>query len=155
MLEDRKTITLGDINLNSLSWDKNPSQRTLQENRNNQMYEKLLDKIISKGTYKLNFEVTRPTDKTNSQPSCLDHMYTNRAYKIINVKTVQNTFSDHSLQMLVRKTNQFSVQRNYIKTRNFKNYSRETFRENIRNHHLFIQTLYLENTDESQKTLHK
>ena len=62
--------------------------------------------------------------------------------------THQSTFSDHAM-LEINKAAKKNVQntKKFLKNRSMKNFIPQDFKERIKNHHLFIETLYETNTD--------
>ena len=75
--EDRKIISLGDLNLNKLSWEKTPEEMDLYEKAQTPMVQLLKDKILNKRHIVLDNKPTRTKDNIQSKPSCLDLLIMN------------------------------------------------------------------------------
>ena len=138
--EGLEILSMGDFNLNKFSWEKQESEKSLYEIAQTPMIQDLKSKILNNGFSVLNNEPT--WDLTSNPGSCLDLIITNRVDKIVSFQTKSPTFSDHSLQVVIKRTKELKNQKQFIKTRYFKNYSREVYIENVQNHPLLIDTLY-------------
>ena len=151
--EDTEILTFGDMNLNTLRWDTPPHERTSYENLQRPMVDNFLDKILSKGFTILNVKPTRQKDTIDSKPACLDLMVTNRIEKIVSHESGLSNFSDHTLQILQRSTSGIKNIQNFMRIRSFKNFSCQEFKNNIKNHNLFIETNYEGQVDKITENL--
>ena len=141
-LEAREVITLGDVNLDSLVWDTPVERQPQYDKVRHPMYERLRDKILQVGTSKINQEYTRIDSPPHGRMSCLDHIYYTNPEKVNSIKTIHSTFSDHSMVEMNIKVKKIKTTNKFIKIRSFKDYSIQTFQENIRNHPLYVSTIY-------------
>ena len=139
--ENKELITLGDLNIDILSWDLPNNEMDPYNTSKKKMANLLKEKIIQKGSKILNSKPTRHEENPQKKPTCLDLMISNKPEKI----TYQNSepgFSDHFIQILKRKMNEIKKQPKILKIRTYKNFSNQRYRDKIKNHHLYIQTLY-------------
>ena len=140
--EGLEIITMGDHNLDKKSWDKNPQDMNPYENAKNPMVTQLKEKILSKGMFVVNDQPTWNLENPSTEPSTLDLILANRKDKILNHETIFPTFSDHAMLLLRRKSPNFQPKTSYMYNRNYKNYDRTNYNDNLMNHYLFIETLY-------------
>ena len=82
--ENIEIITMGDMNVNSLSWDLPDNQKTSQDKAQSKMSDMLRERILSRGFVLLGNQPTRIPDNPQSRPAALDLMITNRLEKIEN-----------------------------------------------------------------------
>ena len=148
-------ITLGDLNLNTMRWDTPPPSRTSYENQQRSMVEEFMDKILTKGFTILNSKPTRQRDTIDNKPACLDLMVTNRLEKIVSHESGISSFSDHSLQILSRRSKGIKSNNNFIRLRSYKNFKLNEFKDNIVNHDLYIETHYEGEVDTITENLQK
>ena len=106
------------------------------------LYKVLKEKILFTGTTKVNNEYTLQDNKPTGRKSCLDHCYTNVPQKINSYTTHHSTFSDHTLLEVNKAARNIQNEKKYIKIRSLKNYEPQTFKENILNHLLLVETMY-------------
>ena len=140
--EQVEIITMGDLNLNSLSWKLSEAQKSSQDRSQARMSQMLQDRILSKGFTLIGDQPTRTPDNPQSRPAALDLIITNRLDKVENFQVGLPSFSDHLIQTLTRRTRDLQVTQTRIKIRSFKHYSAQQYRDNVRNHNLYIETLY-------------
>ena len=140
--EKLEIITMGDLNVNSLSFDQPEAMKSSQDKTQSKLSEMLQERILSKGFTLLGNQPTRTPDNPLSRPAALDLMITNRLEKIENYQVGLPSFSDHLVQTLTRRTKNLQVSQNRIKLRSFKKISVQQYRENIKNHPKYIETLY-------------
>ena len=140
--ENREIITLGDVNIDSLVWDKPPTLQTPYDKKKHPLYLELREKILTTGTTKLNTEYTRVDNQPGGRISCLDHVYTNMPQKISSFTTHHNTFSDHSMVEVNKNVKNKITNKKYIKIRSLKNYRPAQFVENVKNHYKYIETMH-------------
>ena len=82
-------------------------------------------------------------------------MITNKIEKIISHDSGISHFSDHTLQILCRRSKGIQSNQNYIRLRSYKNFKPQEYRNNIINHELYIETLYEGETDKITENLQK
>ena len=140
--EKCEIISMGDFNINSLAWDLPESQKASQDKVQAGMAEMFKQRILNKGFTLIGNQPTRTPDNPTSRPPALDLIVTNRLDKVESFHVGIPCFSDHHLQSLTRRTKNLQVTQNRIRIRSFKNFSTQTYRENIRNHTKYIETLY-------------
>ena len=114
-----------------------------------------MDKILTKGFTILNSKPTRQKDTIDNKPACLDLMVTNRLEKIISHESGLSSFSDHSLQILSRRSKGIKSNNNFIRLRSYKNFKLQEFKDNIVNHELYIETHYEGEVDTITENLQK
>ena len=145
-LEGHEVISMGDININTLNWDT-PQNDPNPTNQTKVTMSKLLkEEILQKGSKIINTKPTRNDDTPNQNPSCIDVMITNRPDKITYHNSLPG-FSDHKVQIMIRKTTEIISQVKYLKTRDYSNYSNLRYRDKILNHYLYLPTLYENDTE--------
>ena len=140
--EEKEIITLGDLHLNYLRWELQPEQMNSYDRQKKNMIEGLKSIILEKGHIILCSKPTKLSDNIYSQDSCLDLMISNRGEKISSFKGGVPSFSDHTLQILVRQTKPIQNTQTYVITRSYKILDRLQYKHNIRNHPIYIETLY-------------
>ena len=101
--ENREVLTMGDINVDSISWEIKWDEMPPYEKQKQQLYKELKDRILSTGTVKINTEYTHVDIQPGGRSTCLDHIYTTNPEKVNSHQTLHNTFSDHSLIELNKK----------------------------------------------------
>ena len=152
--EGMEIITVGVININIIDWDKPTNQMDPYEKVKAPMAKMFREKILQKGFKILNKKPTRNDDTSGQRPACLDLLITNRADKILSHDTLP-AFSNHTLQILIRRTSEMKSQPQVIKTRSYKNYSNYDYKMGILNHGLYIETLYEKDPDVITENLQK
>ena len=140
--EGREVLTLGDMNIDSISWEKNWDEMPQFEKQKQKMYKQLKDRILSNGTVKINSEVTHFDNQPGGRDTCLDHMYTTNPEKINSHRTHHKTFSDHSMIELNKRCQKLKNEVKFLKMRSMKNFDGLKFKENLKNHKNFIEVLY-------------
>ena len=140
--EGREILTLGDTNIDSMTWDTPTAQLPQYDRQKAPLYHILRDQILLKGTTKINTEYTRQEGQLDGRKSCLDHVYSNQPQQICSYQTIHSTFSDHAMVMAIKSAKKIQNEKKYIKIRSLKNYKTQTFIENIRNHHLYVELFY-------------
>ena len=119
------------------------------------MVDEFSEKILTKGFTILNKKPTRQKDTIDNKPACLDLMITNKIEKIISHDSGISNFSDHTLQILCRRSKGIQANQNFIRLRSFKNFKIHEYRKNIINHELYIEKLYEGETDKITENLQK
>ena len=145
--EGLEIISMGDTNLNYNRWNIQASEMNSYDRTNKPMSTSLQDRILNHGTVLLDTKPTRTKDNPNDRESCLDMMFTNRPEKIICHQAGLPGFSDHTIQTLTRTTRKIETSIKYMRIRSFQNFSQETYKDNIPNHHLYIETNYEQEPD--------
>ena len=142
MEEKREILVLGDLNLNTMRWETPLESMTSYEKLQKPMVDILREEILNKGFKILNGEPTRLKDTPDSKPACLDLLMTNVVEKIASFQTGIPAFSDHTLQILTRKTKGISKKQKFIRMRSFVNFNCQEYKNNILDHYLYIETNY-------------
>ena len=142
--EEREILSLGDFNFNTLRWETPVNDKTLYEKQQMSMVKIFKDRILEKGFKILNSQPTRTRDGTETKLSCLDLIVTNKTEKIASYQTGLPSFSDHSMQLVMRSTKSIATNPKYLRTRSYKNFNKTQYQENIQNHPKFIQVHYEE-----------
>ena len=140
--EEREIITMGDMNLNYLRWETPTHLKNSYDRMKDPMIKLLKEKILDKGFTILSNVPTKLNDNNQEKPSCLDLMITNRVEKITSYQAGITSFSDHTLQYLTRSTRGIQTSNKYARIRSYKNFSIQQYRDNIINHHYYIDVLY-------------
>ena len=140
-------ITMGDVNLNSLSWNLPEEQKSPQDRLQSKMSNMLQERILDKGFTLVGSQPTRAPDRPDSRLAALDLIFTNRIDRVESFEIGLLSFSDHLIQSLARRTKKLEIIQQRIRVRTFKNFSKESYRENVRNHELYIETLYEKQPD--------
>ena len=140
--EGLEILTMGDCNLNRLTWDIKTEQLDIYDRSRESMVTELKDKILNNGHTTLNNSNTRSKDNINSKESCLDVMFTNRLDKINSFQSGIPGFSDHTIQIMSRNVKNIQKTQKIIKIRSYKNFSNQIYKDNIKNHPMFIETYY-------------
>ena len=73
---------MGDVNLNSLSWNKPEHLKSPQDRIQSKMSTMLKERILDKGFALVGSQQTRTPDNPDSRPAALDLIFTNRLEKI-------------------------------------------------------------------------
>ena len=118
MASGKEICVMGDTNLNFLNWMNSNSTSTSHARRLKPLVTVLFDKIIPNGFIQLVSEATR--FRSGTEPSGLDHFYTNRPDHMSDVKVHFKGSSDHRMvsvtrftKSVVRKTR--LIRRRYLK----------------------------------------
>ena len=106
------------------------------------MIKSLKERILNKGFTVLSNKPTKSVDNVDAEDSCLDLMIMNQVKKIVSYQRGIDSISDHTLQMLSQSTRGIKSTRKYLRIRSFKDFEKETFKDNVKNHGDFIETLY-------------
>ena len=113
------------MNINFLNWASSS-----QPSDSDDFSSLLLEKIVPHGFLQL---VSQPTRYWPGQnPSGLDHFYSNRPHKIVDLKTSFIGCSDHKLVSATRVSKSVVSQTRIIKKRIYKNFNPNVFLEAIR-----------------------
>ena len=153
--EQKEILTMGDINLNKLSWDKDKKDMNPYEKSQDKMVQMLKDKILTKGHIALNSKPTKEPLTPEERPSCIDIIFTNKKDKITNFETKSPTFSNHYLQIVRRSIKNKKNLKNYIKIRTYKNFNKTQFQENIINHPDYIINMHERDPDTISEGIQK
>ena len=126
--EDREVIVLGDINLDFLKWG-----RDLPASDSNARLKGLTDSLFTRifplGVSQLVRTATRAAP--NSEPSGLDHIYTNKPEKCSEAYT-EYRGSDHKLIKVTRYCKSLKSNIRYVRKRVYKNFCAAKFCEEVR-----------------------
>ena len=152
-IEEREIITIGDINLDSLTWDKNYNDKTIYQKSRHKMYKMIKTSVLDNGNFVINHERTRESETGMDKPTCLDMAITTHPTKISSHQTHYPTFSDHALIVINRNSSRMEGEQIYRKARSFKNFNREKFSQDIMDHELYIQNLYEGDTNQIAQNL--
>ena len=139
-----KVITIGDINLNSLSWATEPKLRSSHDRSLIKLVDLLHTDILVLGTVKVN---NLPTYLINSNPRCLNHIYSNNPQSIINTETDNKSFSDHSILVATRSAQTSKGEQMYYLTRDMKKFSPERYANAITNDSDYLEALTNDDPD--------
>ena len=116
--EGLEIITAGDMNLNMMSNDKNTENEDPYEKAKAPMIEEMKEMILNNGHVILNTEKsTRNKDKVDSKQTCLDLLITNRRDRIISHQSGIPGFSDHTVQILSRRSKEIKSTNKIIRIR--------------------------------------
>ena len=140
--EGREILTLGDLNMDSISWEKSWAEMPPYERSKQIFYKNLRENILNNGTYKINQEFTRQDIQPEGRKTCLDHLYTTNPEKISSFKTHHKSFSDHALLEMNRNGKKIKNTKKFIRICSMKNFDREKFKENLQNHPDYVEILY-------------
>ena len=122
--EDKEIICMGDMNINFLNWT-NYSQPSDSDDFSSL----LLEKIVPHGFLQL---VSQPTRFWPGQnPSGLDHFFSNRPNKIMDLRTSFIGCSDHKMLLATRTSKSVVSRTRIIKKRIYKNFNPNIFLEAI------------------------
>ena len=125
-------ISMGDYNLNKCSWDIPTQDKNTYQVAEAPMSELLTTKMLDRGTRVLNNQPTRNWDL----------IMTNRVNQIVSHDTIQPNLNDHALMVLIKiikPVKKLNISKQEISS---------TYKENIRNHHIFTETQYLQDPSE-------
>ena len=100
------------------------------------------NKFLEKGHVILSKTPTKLSENPLLEDSCLDLIVTNQPQQIASFQAGIPIFSDHCLQILVRKTKEIEMNKKIIRTRIFKKKYQKEYKNNILNHPNFLETLY-------------
>ena len=118
------TIVLGDLNLDFCKW-------SLPDARHSRMIEKVKDEIETLGFHQL---VTQITRTWSGQPDTLiDHCWVNSPQRIIYVKNLVRSFSDHNLILVSFRTKNKIENKHKFFRRERRNFDIEKYRQDIQN----------------------
>ena len=151
--ENKEIISLGDFNLNSIGWDTPMEMKTQYQKLQYPMVEQFRDRILDKGTKILNSGPTRLKDTVEAKPACLDFILTNKIDKVVSFQSEIPSFSDHSIQILHRSMKKIKSNPKYIRMRSLKNFDREQYKDNIKNHYFYIEALHERDPENITKML--
>ena len=129
--EEKEVIVTGDINIDSFKWCRDDLPSTDSTYKLKPLIEALFERIIPQG---FSQQVRAATHSWVGQnPSCIDHLYSNKPDKLAHVQGHINGGSDHKLIYAVRYSK--SIKRNvrYIRKRCFKGFNEEKFKEEVKN----------------------
>ena len=122
MSENVEIITCGDLNLNKLEWNKPEAMKNDYEKAKTPMIEKLVNRILNKGHVVINQKPTKIPKLTTEKPSVLDLLITNSPESIINHNTIENTFSDHAMITMTRRSKPIKKTKTNYKNQIFKKF---------------------------------
>ena len=128
--EEKEVIVTGDINIDSFKWCRDDLPSTDSTYKLRPLIAALFERIIPQG---FSQQVRVATHSWVGQnPSCIDHLYTNKPDKLADVQGHINGGSDHKLIYAVRFAR--SIKRNvrYIRKRCFKGFNEIEFKEEIK-----------------------
>ena len=140
--EGKEIITMGDLNLNYLCWEVQPEGMNSYDRIKKQMIDLIKEKILMTGHMILTNTPTKISNNPDIPDSCLDLMITNRKEKIASYQAGLPTFSDHTMQILIRSCKPIISNKIYIRTRSFKNFNIQQYKINIKDHHQYIEVMY-------------
>jgi hypothetical protein len=95
--EGKEVLVASDDNIDSVDWITNYSNSNRQ--RTLHLYNKLADKILTRGVVVLNNKITRQLG--TNRPSILDHIYTTHPDKVVQAFTKTQGKSDHRMVGIV------------------------------------------------------
>ena len=121
--EGREIISVGDFNMDSISWDKKWEEIPSYGKTKQGFYHQLRDRILSTGTYKINTDYTRPSDQPGGRNTCIDHVYSMHPEKINSHSTHYSTFSDHAMLEINKRCKKIQNNKKYIKVRSMTNFN--------------------------------
>ena len=153
--ENREIITVGDFNINSINWGKHYMDKSDYDKMKHKMYKTLKENNLENGNDQINTERTRESENGIGGPACLDMAFTTDPARISSHQTIFPTFSDHTLVIINRNSNQLESHKSYRKARYFKDFKREKFKQDILEHHLYIENLYEREPEIINKNLTK
>ena len=126
-----EVITVGDINLDSLKWDKPIQQLHPYEKRFFPMINYLHQKILNQVTHKMETGITwKSRDKPGES---LDFVFTNYPSKLDRIRTHPTGESDHSIIITTKITKKVVHKPRYYVCRDFSKFDKETFDNLITN----------------------
>ena len=144
-------LTLGDFNLNALTWGNPYHSLSLYDRAHQKYYNIIKSDVLDNGTYLVKTGPTRQSNTINSQ---LDHVYTNNLAKIKSTKVLP-CFSDHDMTLveIFQKVPKPSIK--FIKSRMFNDLDYEVFNEQILQHYLYIETLQIKDPNIISQNIQK
>ena len=140
--EKREIISVGDININTMNWNKDYKEKSNYDKVKHSMYKTIKSDILDNGNFQINSETTRENENGCPGPACLDVGFTTDPQNITSHQTVYPTFSDHALVIFNRNSHRMEGQRTYRKARSFKNFNHSQFSNDIINHFNYIPNLH-------------
>ena len=140
------------MNLNVLDWDKDENERSNHDKSLNALTKLLREEITDIDTILIN---DQPTWNIDDNPKLLDHIYSNKPQKIINVESSSKSFSDHMIQSFIRIAKQMIAGPKYKTNRDLKKYDKEQLNENIINNEKYLETLISNDTEEIANNIQK
>merc|ERR1712059_153645 len=105
-------IITGDFNIDANAWKKEEKNKSPYEKSFNSMSKMIRNRLIDNGLNIINNKNTRENSR-------LDHFYTNSIEKISEMKQEDNTSSDHSMLIALRKMKVNKSEEIVIETRDF------------------------------------
>ena len=97
LTEVREIVSMGDINIDSLEWEKKWEEMKPYDRQKQTMYKLLRETILATGTTEINSEFTREDSQPGGRRSCIDHLYYTHPEKVNSFNTYHDTFSDHMM----------------------------------------------------------
>ena len=127
--EDRECLVLGDVNLDFLEWNKQNLPPNDSSHKLRPLKDNLFATILPYGVTQL---VKKPTRVSPSGiESGLDHVYTNKPDKCLDVEVLTNGASDHKIVKITRFTKAEIRCPKYITKRSYKHFNEQTFMEDL------------------------
>ena len=117
-------MLVGDVNVDYKKWDQT-------EYRLKDMVELLKDEVETLGFFQMVKEVTRSWN--NQTDSILDHCWLNAPERLVYVKNIPRTYSDHNLVLMSIRTKNRSENRQNVVKRERKNMDVKKYTEDIGN----------------------
>jgi hypothetical protein len=137
--EQRETIAISDMNLNSNVWGL-PSAQLGQHNRKLiPLYKLLKEKLLNDGFTLINTKSTRWA--TAKKESCIDHLMTTCPEKIRSHQLINTGASDHRICIYYQSNTKTVERSRYMIRRAYKDFNQEQFEEEIQKDPRYIQTL--------------
>lgn len=124
--EDREVLVLGDVNFDRLRWDTSTQGGCV-------FTESLHEKILPLGVSQLLTSPSRigPNMFGQQEESGLDHLYTNKPEKLVDIELKYNGLSDHKYIKLVRKSKCKPQGPRETRKRQYKNFCNNDFKRQV------------------------
>ena len=126
----RECCVIGDVNLNFLTWMNPNIAPTAHTAKLKPMVTELFDRIMPYGFTQLVTEATRYMSGT--EPSGLDHIYTNCPHHMSDIQVLFKGASDHRLVLGTRYTKSVVRRTRVVKKRSFKNFDTVQFIQELK-----------------------
>ena len=131
LLEGKEVIAMMDANLDFCKWSRSDLAASDNIRKLRPLIELLFTKIFPHGVSQL---VTSPTRVWPGQPDAgLDHLYSNRPFKLSEVYSEFSGASDHKVIKVTRYAKSLQKSVRYIRKRSFKNFNESEFCAAVKN----------------------
>ena len=143
--EGHETITLSDMNVDSLQWGIHPTNQTYHHRKLLPLVVSIRDQALNKGFTKIKTAATRSSPGVAD--TCLDHFYTTRPELIAGHKLITFGASDHLIGLFYRANRAPIAHARYTINRDYTNFKVEDFTELVTRDPRYIECLQATNVD--------